>query len=458
LLTAFQRRIARLESLQPRPEPTVRLLAPRAPTSWVPQGVSQLTAKQSDIFLHPARFRVVVAGRRSGKSYLSVAELIRAARSGHNKLCWYVAPSYRMAKQTLWAALKSAIPSAWIAHKSEIDLSITLKGYGSTICLRSSDNPDSLRGVGLDFAVLDEFSSIDPNTWTEVIRPALADKHGHAVIQGSPRGYNSLYDLYSQASETDGWAGFHFSTLEGGLVAPEEIEAVKDTLDPRTFAQEFEADFAQSVNRVYLMFDRRHNVRSDIVDVGALPRAKWEAEKHGPTDLVVGLDFNVNPLSAVLGNVVGDELHFFDEIELHNANTEQMAEELKRRFPDRRIIAYPDPTGHARKTSAPVGQTDFTILQRAGFKVVAPPVPYAVVDKTNSVNALLLNTQGRRRLFLSPRCKSLIRGFEQLSYKEKTSVIDKNGLDHMTDAAAYVVMGIFPIVTRTLTQEKLIMG
>jgi hypothetical protein len=199
----------------------------------------------------------------------------------------------------LWAALKSAIPPRWIARKNETDLSITLKGYESTIALRSADNPDALRGVGLDFAVLDEYSNIDPVTWSEVIRPALADKQGQAIIQGSPRGYNALYALYSQALEADHWAAFKFSTAEGGLVPPEEIEAVRTALDPRTFGQEFDADLAQSVNRVYLMFQREHNVRADLQDAG------------GP--LLVGLDFNVNPMGAVIGQKAADELHIFDQ-------------------------------------------------------------------------------------------------------------------------------------------------
>ena len=224
-----------------------------------------------------------------------------------------------MAKQTVWGALKSAIPPQWIANKHETELSLTLKGYDSTIALRSADNPDALRGVGLDFAVLDEYSTIAPVTWTEVIRPALADKQGEALIMGSPRGYNALYDLYSLALEAEQWAAFKFSTAEGGLVAPEEIAAVKATLDPRTYAQEFDADFTQSVNRVFLMFQRKQNVRADLADPGAnippLPAElasdiiAREAYARRQGELLVGLDFNVSPMAAVIAVKAGDELH-----------------------------------------------------------------------------------------------------------------------------------------------------
>lgn len=361
--------------------PPLRLLAPRAPYSWLPRGITYLTPKQRDIFLNPARFRVCVAGRRSGKSFLAIAELIRAARGGCNRLVWYIAPSYRQAKTVLWAALKSAIPPRWIHTKNETDLSITLRGFGSVVALRSADNPDSLRGSGLDFAVLDEFSSIDPVTWSEVVRPALADRQGHAIIQGSPRGYNHLYDIYTQAQETEGWAAFKFSTSEGGLVPPEEIEAVKATLDPRTYGQEFDADFTQSVNRVYLMFSHTASVRADLTDEGGT--------------LLVGLDFNVSPMSAIIGVKAADELHILDELALFNSNTQEMAEALRQRYPGRKITVYPDPTGRARKTSAPVGQTDFSILEKAGFRLIAPYQSYAVVDRINTLNALLCSAMRR---------------------------------------------------------------
>ena len=364
--------------------------------------------------------------------YLAIAELIRAARSGHGKLAWYVAPSYRQAKTVLWSALKSAIPPQWVARKNETDLSITLKSYDSTIALRSADNPDALRGVGLDFAVLDEYSNIDPVTWNEVVRPALADRQGQAIIQGSPRGHNALYDLYSQALEQEQWAAFKFSTSEGGLVSPEEIDAVKATLDPRTFGQEFDADFTQSVNRVFLMFEREHNVRADLQDTGG--------------DLLIGIDFNVAPMSAVIGVKVADELHILDELALFNSNTAELAEALKAKCPGRHLVAYPDPTGNSRKTSAVAGHTDFTILRQAGFRVVAPSSPYPIVDRVNTTNSLLCNVQGRQRLFIHPKCKNLIKGLEQLPYREGTSLPDKLlGIEHPTDALGYLVMHEFPL-------------
>jgi hypothetical protein len=356
-------------------------------------------------------------------------------------LCWYVSPSYRQAKQILWGPLKSAIPSEWIARKSEIDLSITLKGYGSTIALRSADNPDSLRGSGLDLAILDEYSSMDPVTWHEVVRPALADKQGHAIIQGSPRGYNSLHNLYVQGQETAGWSSFRFSTFDGGLVSPEEIETIKATLDSRTFAQEFDASFEQSTSRVYLMFSQ-HNVTETVKG----PDGKALAVEDYGGDLLVGIDFNVSPMSAVIAVKVADQLHIINELELHNSNTQELAEALKQKYPGRRLTAYPDPTGNSRRSSATAGVTDHVLLRQAGFVVRTPRGAYALTDKINTVNSMLMNAKGQRRLFIHKRCKRLIESLERFSYRDGSNIPDKSqGFDHLPDALAYLVCGEFPL-------------
>src|SRR5258706_15659309 len=106
---------------------------------------------------------------------------------------------------------------------NETDLTIELVS-GGTISLRGADNYDSLRGDGLDFLVLDEYASIAPEAWTEVLRPALADKQGRALFIGTPRGHNHFYDLYDSAKNQAQWAAFQFTTAQGGNVVAEEFE------------------------------------------------------------------------------------------------------------------------------------------------------------------------------------------------------------------------------------------
>lgn len=392
----------------------------------------RMSKPQSRVFASPARFRALNAGRRFGKTHLAALELMASAVNRKGSINWYVAPTYRQAEQIAWAKLKAMIPAAYIAAKNESDLSITLRNR-STIALRGADNPDSLRGPGLDFVVLDEAAFQKHEAWAEVIRPALSDRLGRALFISTPCGYNWFYDLYCAAKGRDDWAAFQFTTLDGGNVPNSEVEAARSELDERTFRQEYEASFEALTGRVYYAYDREQNARP-IADDGKSP-------------VLVGMDFNVNPMSAVFAIRAGDQLHFFGELLMPNGNTEEMSKAIRARFPDRSVRVYPDPTGNARKTSAPVGQTDFTILRAAGLNVVAPSHPYPVADKINTVNSAMKTASGIRRIFVDPvKCPNLVKAWDGLTYREGTSEPDKSlGLDHVTDAAAYLILWELPL-------------
>lgn len=395
----------------------------------------KLTKTQSRVFRDKSRFKVVVAGRRFGKTVLALWLLIVAAGEKPGSTCWYVAPTYRQAKQIAWKMLQGFIDHKYITAKNETDLSLSFLN-GSAIALRGADNYDSLRGVGLDAVVLDEYADMAAEVWTEVLRPALSDKLGSALFIGTPAGFNHLYDLWLEAENKPDWKAWQFTTADGGNVPPEELEAARLDLDERTYNQEYLASFESLTGRVYYEFDRRLNVSADLVDTKA--------------ELLVGMDFNINPMSAVIGVKAGsDQLHIIDEITIANGNTELMCDALHQRYPDRRVQVYPDPSGRARKTSSPVGQTDFSILAAHGFRVLSPPSAPLVVDRLNEVNAMFKNARGERRLFVHPRCKTLIKCLDGLTYKEDTSQPDKTlGLDHLPDALGYLVHYEFPIAGR----------
>jgi hypothetical protein len=347
-------------------------------------------------------------------------------------MIWYIAPTYRQAKQIAWEKLQRLIPTSHVIEKNESDLSLRLR-TGSIIALRGADNPDSLRGPGLDFVVLDEAAFMKREAWTEVIRPALSDKMGSALFISTPHGYDWFFDLYVSAKGRPDWAAFQFTTLDGGNVPASEIESARSELDEKTFRQEYEASFEALTGRVYYAYDREHNARP--------------CKDDGVSPVLVGMDFNVNPMTAVFANRVADQLHFFGEHLIPNGNTEDMARYLRERFPGRKIRVFPDPTGNARKTSAPVGRTDFSILRNAGFEVFAPQAPYAVADKINTVNSAMNTAAGVRRSFVDPvGAPHLAKGLDGLTYREGTSEPDKSsGLDHVTDAAAYLILWELPI-------------
>jgi hypothetical protein len=354
--------------------------------------------------------------------------------------------------------------SYWAAKPNETELTIELS-VGGSIGLRGGDQYDSLRGDGLDFVVLDEYASMAREAWTEVLRPALSDRLGKALFIGTPRGFNHFYELFENARGQEQWAAFQYTTAEGGNVTPQELESAAHELDERTYRQEFEASFENlSSGRVYYAFERSQHVRNLSYD---------------PSQPVFwSLDFNLNPLCSVIGQIVGGRIHVLEEMILPNSYTLAACEEFLARtskwlpqvtFPDSvsipqfvggplSVYVYGDATGAQRQTSA--SRTDWQIVKeffgrypdrfRASFRVPSANPP--VKDRVNCVNAMLRNHIGQHRLFVDPKCRQVIQDFEQVSWKtdpygNPLADLDKSDpmRTHVSDALGYLVVREFPM-------------
>lgn len=407
-----------------------------------PDNVLRLGYWQAQIHRSPARYKVGVAGRRFGKTTLAVVRSLAKAVNIPKAKVYYIAPTYRMAKDLLWEPLKALIPKHYRARgswKNETELRVTLRN-GSTIHLKGADNPDSLRGPGLDHATFDEYADMDPRTWPEVIRPALADKQGTADWWGTPKGFNHFYELWLQGQpeyrdKYPEWESWTLTTLRGGRVPHEEILKALAELDIRVFRQEFLASFETMAGRVYDNFVRgkypNGNLDAHILDLGQ--------------ELYIGMDFNINPMSAVVLQKRKGLPEVLASIQLMTSNTDAMAKELRRRYPDRKLIVCPDASGNSGHSNAPVGQTDFTILQSYKMEIRTGKVNPPPTDRINNVQSNLLTGSGLRRLRIRPECKELIKGLEGLVWKkdvhrQDTTQVDKSvGLDHICDALGYVL-------------------
>ena len=398
----------------------------------------QLTLPQSEILLNNSRFKTVVAGRRFGKTFLSVNMILKEAVTGVDKNCWYVAPTYGSAKEIAWDMLIHTIPPEYVYKTNESSLTLRLIN-GSVISLKGAEKPNNLRGRALDFCVLDEFADMRPEAWHEVIRPSLSDRQGSAVFIGTPKGRNHFYDLWAKGIDgANNWASFQYTTIQGENVPEEEIEAARADLDERTFKQEYEAEFVTYQGLIYYGFSREESVLDMKDDSGTL---------H------IGMDFNLDPMSAVICIRKGEKLYAVDEIVMYGSNTDEMVAEIKDRYGNRNIIIYPDPASRQRKTSAG-GRTDLSILQNAGFSVKAKNSHALVRDRINAVNSRLLSGDGERHLFVSPKCKQTIKSLERQTYKEGTSVPNKDdGFDHMNDALGYLIEYLFPVRTEYDTPQ-----
>lgn len=383
------------------------------------------------------RFRVVVAGRRWGKTQVSKISLIKAAANKRNQLVWYVAPTYQMARDIMWDDLRLSLPKAWIKKMNETRMTIWLVN-GSRIHLKGADKPDSLRGVGLHFVVIDEAQDIKEETWEEVLMPTLATTNGRAIFIGTPKSYNWLYHRYmlGQRGPTvrdhknrivpNEWMSWQFPTISSPFIPRREIEARRRDMDPRSFRQEFEASFETMSGRVYYPFDRNEHVGDCPFD----PRLP----------IYIGMDFNIDPMSCIIiQERPNGEIWVVDEAVLYGSNTQEAADELARRYFRyfNQITIFPDPAGDNRNNGR--GETNLEILRDAGFKKIQFKRKHpAVQDRVNSVNRLLRTAEGEIRLKVDRKCRKFIDSLEQTIYKEGSREVDKSlGTEHAADAFGY---------------------
>ena len=389
-----------------------------------------LTQLQQQVRNDDARFKVLICGRRWGKTVFSISQLLEHASKPNQKV-WYVAPTYRQAEQIVWTQLKDILRlKNWAKKLNETRLSANLIN-GSIIALKGADNYDGLRGVGLNFLCIDEFADVNDKAWYEVLRPTLSDTQGKALFCGTPKGFNWAYELYKKGQVKDeGWSSWQYTTLDGGFVSVDEIESARADLDERTFKQEYEASFVTYSGSVYYAFDRRENVKDiQMVD----------------SPIHIGLDFNIDPMSAVCFQIKNNIVNVFDEIVIYGSNTDEMVNEIYNRYGRRHITIYPDPSSKANRTSAG-GRTDLSILRNANFLVKLHNQAPLIRDRINAVNSRLLGADDVRRLFVDKKCLNVIRSLERQIYKEGTSQPDKEqGYDHMNDALGYAIEILYPV-------------
>ncbi|MBA3761984.1 MAG: DNA-packaging protein [Chthoniobacterales bacterium] len=312
---------------------------------------------------------------------------------------------------------------------------------GSWGTIYSSEEADQLRGFSGDTAWLDEFGkySNPREVWDNLqfgMREVSAD-FPRVCVTTTPRPLPILEEIQARsttvtvtgssyenrANLAPTWFAETLAAYEGTRLGRQEIHGeLLDDVEGRVYAS--------FVNLPYPL----GNVDASVADTGA--------------EILVGQDFNVNPMASVIAVRVADECHVLDSLEVDTSNTTEVCEEIKRRYPTRHVVFCPDPSGKARKTSA-AGQTDFSIIRSFGFEVRAPNSAPLVRDRENNSNAMFLQGN-RRRVRIHPRAKAYINALNNLTYKEGTSIRDKgSGFDHICDAGDYLLWQEFNVLTPT---------
>jgi phage terminase large subunit-like protein len=206
---------------------------------------------QTDVWNDTTRFKVVAAGRRTGKSRLAAWMLIVEALQADRGHVWYVAPTQGQARDIMWQTLLELGHNVIdTSHVNNMQIKLV---NGATISLKGADRPETMRGVSLKFVVLDEYADMKPSVFEQILRPALADLKGKALFIGTPMGRNHFYELYTygESGQDKDYKSWHFTSFDNPLLDPNEIETAKKSMSSFAFRTEFMASFEAASGGVF---------------------------------------------------------------------------------------------------------------------------------------------------------------------------------------------------------------
>lgn len=423
--------------------------------------------EQHRLWKSKARFNVVPAGRRSGKTEIVgkrkiIKRVLTPVLNQPNTRFFVGAPTRDQAKRIYWADLKRMFPPKLILSKSESSL-VIVSVLNSELHVLGMDKPERIEGTPWDGGVLDEYGNMKKKTWPEHVRPALSDRNGWCDFIGVPEGRNHYFELHEMAKEVAAaaakkgvqpeWDVFWWKSAD--ILPKYEVEAARQDLDELTFKQEFEGEFVNFTGLAYYNFSRARNV------------AKLQ---YDPTsNIILCFDFNVSPgvlsiqqlqdlpkPSNLYGSGIIDEVYI-----KRNSNTPRICNKFISKYGEHQghIFCYGDATGGAQGT-AKVQGSDWALIKqilwahfgtdRIHFKV--PLSNPKERDRINSVNSRLCSYNGDIRMMIDPKCQHTIRDFEgTVLVEDGTGKIDKKAdleMSHLTDAIGYHIYKEWPVGIR----------
>ena len=416
----------------------------------------------NDLFVEEdTRYAVVCASRGFGKSYLAataamlaVQELMDLPEDVPNKNVAIIAPTYSQAVDIYYPLLAYQLGLEEFAEKSSKAAGQFWFPGNVQLKIWSYEASERMRGTGQYFVVADEVCSWKgagstlKESWESVIQPCIATRWskqnakkfnarpGKALIISTPMGYDYFYEMYNRQDSDANWKSYHYTYEDSPYLDDLEIERVKLTLDPLKFAREYTASFEDSGNTVFYTFNRKEHIDKD------LPYFETGEDVH------VAIDFNVGIMASCVFALRGNQIHILDEMQGH-PDTETLARSLVEKYKGHRIISYPDPSGKARKSSAAVGRTDFSILQSEGIQTRAHNKAPPIVDSVAAINKKFKNANGDIDMYIHPKCVNTIKSLERTAWVESNpdtaTICKKEGVEHWTDGLRYAVEYLFPV-------------
>ena len=388
-----------------------------------------LSQKQADFITSDGFAVLFAAGVGSGKSYIGSHWAKEKVINDPKSKGFIGANTYGQLKNATLATFFGVLDDHNIKYNYNQNRGI-INVNGTIIYAYSLDNYQNIRGIEIGWGWLDETRDT-PREAFDVVLGRLRDKRAKKLelrLTSSPCGYNWLYDYFAGPNKKPGYSMVQGSSFDNPYLPPSYVESLRDSYDEKMYQQEVLGQFVTTgVGQVYYSFNRLRNVKPVAMD------PKYP--------LMIGMDFNINPMSAVVFQCIGPEIRVIDEISLMSSDTSEMGKFILAKYGRVRVI--PDSTGKRKQTSSK-GLSDHQILRDMGHEVVYNANP-ARFDRYVCVNNLL----EKDRLVIDPKCKHLIADLEKVTYRpgttEPDATTDKT-LTHISDALGYGCWFCFPVI------------
>ena len=407
---------------------------------------------QRQLVTDPHRFKVVPAGRRSGKTERAKRYVAHQALNLSNEKFFLAAPTRDQVKKIFWADMKLlSFAPLYPKQPSETELIIYIPN-GSEIHLIGLDRPERMEGQFWSGGVIDEIGNVKEDAWSENISPALDtvdpsrdNELAWAWLIGVPEGLNHYYDLweYAESGVDEDWKGYTWFSSD---ILPEKvIKAARRRMSARQFRQEYEASFETATGKIYEDFSKKNYTKATIQPIETI---HWS---H---------DFNYTPMSSAISVIrkskeTGeDRILTLDEIILTSAVAKNAAQEFVDRYKDhenKTLYLYGDPSGrqgekHGQRSNYIEIET---YLRANGWSVkrrVKNKAP-AIRDRQNAVRAKIMNAAGEVSYFINPaKCPFGIKGLATTQLKEGSSFLEEeDDYQHITTAIGYFINFLYPI-------------
>ena len=376
------------------------------------------------------RFGVVVAHRRMGKTVSAINHLIKDAVLNQKEAprYAYIAPTYGQAKRVAWDYLvKYAEPLGGSQNITELRVDF----WGRRIQLYGSDNPESLRGQYFDGVILDEIGDQNPKIWTDIIRPALADRKGWCLFIGTPKGHNHFKELRDRAEKEEGWGLLEFKASETGVVDETELKAAKNEMGEDKYRQEFECSFDAAVEGSY--YGQMLNELEDKKHMQEIPREEL-SRTFTAWDLGMG-----DSTSIWVAQLVGTEVRLLDYYENHGVGLDHYVKWIKDNDYSKAEHILPH---DVRVRELGTGKSRLEMLEDSGLEVkIAPRM--GLDDGIQAVRRLL-----PRCWFNVPKVQTglnCLRNYRR-DYDEKRKIFYERPLhdwsSHGSDSFRYLALGL----------------